>query len=190
MFAELMPVIQDRPLTITVAALADGKIKICVVPQSQDKDTKINRKVTAPAGDVAKIPDAAIRALTTPLAMTGTPQELDAGFAEILTKYADVHAKLQHGIEHATQEITDALKALDERKKSKGKPETKKDTSQGKDAAKIADPTDVPGRTNGVESQAEFSGTLPLAWCAPAPTVASANDQPSSTAKNVGGTQQ
>jgi hypothetical protein len=40
MFKELMPVITDRPLTITVAALADGKIRVCIVPQAQDKDER------------------------------------------------------------------------------------------------------------------------------------------------------
>ncbi|HEY6770274.1 MAG TPA: hypothetical protein VI386_36490, partial [Candidatus Sulfotelmatobacter sp.] len=77
MFKELMPVIADRPLTITVAALADGKIRVCVVPQSQDKDGMVNDKLGYQK-EVAKIPDASIKALTTALALTGTPEELDA----------------------------------------------------------------------------------------------------------------
>ena len=72
MFRELMPVIADRPLTITVAALADGKIRVCVVPQAQDKDGKINDKVGYQK-EVTKLPDASIKALNTPLALTGTP---------------------------------------------------------------------------------------------------------------------
>jgi PRTRC genetic system protein E len=123
MFRELMPVIADRPPTITVAALADGKIRVCVVPQAQDKDGKINDKLGYQK-EVAKIPDASIKALTTPLALTGTPEELDAELCEKLTSYAGSHAQLQHGIAQATQEITDALQAIEERNKTKSKSKT------------------------------------------------------------------
>ena len=45
MFKELHPLIQKRALTITVAALEDGKIRVNVVPQALDQDRKINEKV-------------------------------------------------------------------------------------------------------------------------------------------------
>jgi PRTRC genetic system protein E len=167
MFRELMPVIADRPLTITVAALADGKIRVCVVPQAQDKDGKINDKVGYQK-EVTKLPDASIKALTTPLALTGTPEELDAELCEKLTSYAGSHAQLQHGIAQATQEITDALKAIEERNKTKSKSKTaapakKEDTEQ-----------------KGEQSPAD---TLPLHWLAPsavpaAPAAVSADDGP------------
>src|SRR6267378_2338500 len=142
MFTELLPVIADRPLTITVAGLAGGKVRVCVIPQSQEKDGAINGKVTHPK-EVAKIPDASIKALTTPLVLTGTAEELDADLAKALTTYVSSHEQLQHGIAQATQEITDALRAIEERSKtqnikSKQKTDIKRagadNTSAGSDA--------------------------------------------------------
>jgi PRTRC genetic system protein E len=170
MFKELMPVISDRPLTITVAAIAGGKIKLCVVPQSQEKDGKVNSKVGYQAEkELAKIPDSAIRALTTPLALTGTPEELDAGLAEQLTTYAASHVQLQHGLAQATQEITNAVKAIEDRNKAKSKSKT--DTGK-------KDPVDAPSEKK-TAPEPDPNATLPLAWCTSAvpATAVSANDQ-------------
>ena len=177
MFTELMPVLQDRPLTITVVAVAGGKIKVCVVPQSQDKDDKVNSKVGYTAEkEVAKIPETAIKALTTPLALTGTPEELDAELPAKLTSYAEAHQQLQNGIAQATREIADAVKAIEERNKAKAKTKTesgKKDPAESPAAKK---PTPEP----------EQSATLPLAWCA-APAAVSSNDTQPATQKDGGG---
>lgn len=179
MFTELMPVLQDRPLTITVVAVAGGKIKVCVVPQSQDKDGKVNSKVGYQAEkEVKKIPETAIKALTTPLALTGTPEELDAGLAEQVTTYAKAHEQLQHGIAQATREITEAVKAIEDRNKAKSK-------AKAADTAK-KDPVDTVEKQP--EPRTEESATLPLAWCTP-PAAVSANDHGASTKQNDGGGQ-
>ena len=86
MFKELMPIIQDRPLTITVVHVRDGKIKLCVVPHSQEKDGEINKRVGY-RKEVPKISDQALKALTTPLAIEGTAEELDAELPQQLTSY-------------------------------------------------------------------------------------------------------
>lgn len=169
MFKELMPVIADRPLTITVAALADGKIRVCVVPQSQEKDGKVNDKLGYQK-EVAKIPDASIKALTTALALTGTPEELDAELCEKLTTYAGSHAQLQHGIAQAIQEITDALKTLEDRNQAKSK-------------SKTVLPSKKEDKEQKREQPPAPAGTLPLNWLAPsaAPadsTAVSAHDGP------------
>ncbi len=166
MFAELMPVIKNRPLTITIAFVADGKIRVCVVPQSQQKDGAINDKV-GHRDEVAKIPEAAIQALATPLSLTGTPEELDSGLAATLTTYAASHERLQDGISRATQQITDALKALDERgkaKKTKMPPPAKNDAKDDKPQSKAG--------------SSDPAATLPLNWIAPpaAPAAVSAGD--------------
>ena len=173
MFKELMPVIVDRPLTITVAALPDGNVRVCVVPHSQDKDGKINDKVGY-HNEVAKIPESSIRALTTPLALTGTPEELDAELPQKLTTYAGSHTQLQHGVAQATQEITDALKAIEERNKAKAKSKT---TPSAKKEEKELKRNEQPS-----------PGTLPLNWLAPsstpsAPVAVSANDDPAGDRK-------
>src|SRR5579864_6504436 len=76
--------------------------------------------------EVKKVPESAIKALTTPLALTGTPEELDAGLAEQLKTYAAAHEQLQHVIVQATQEIADAVKAIEERNKTKCKSKAEK----------------------------------------------------------------
>lgn len=175
MFKELLPVLQNRALTITVASIAGGKIRVCVVPKSLDTDSKVNEKVGYNK-EVAKIPEEAIKALTTPLAITDTAEELDATFAATLTKYATSHVELQHGIAQATREITDALKAIEERNKIKSKPKTasqdKKDVGESKEK-----------KTEQPEAQ---DTTLPLSWCAPATNAVSASDA-NSTSGIVGG---
>jgi hypothetical protein len=45
MFIELMPLIENRPLTITVAALSEGRIRVNVVPQVLAKDSNANEKI-------------------------------------------------------------------------------------------------------------------------------------------------
>src|SRR5579859_2375966 len=97
MFRELMPLIESRPLSITVAVLTGGLIRVNVVPQMLEKDSKVNDKVGYSYKDkIAKIPESAINALTTPLSLTGTPEEIDQSLAETLTQFVESHGRLQH----------------------------------------------------------------------------------------------
>lgn len=144
MFTELMPLIKNRPLTITVVAEGDKKLRVNVIPQPTDKDKQANNKVLhSHEKEVAKIPEGAIQGLTTPLCLTGTPEELDAGMANALQQYTGSHATLQQSLDTASTAITNAVKAIDDREKlkkekdkanqgaRKAKPEEKKDEDQG-----------------------------------------------------------
>src|SRR6267143_53301 len=83
MFTELMPMIEQRPLTITVAVLNGGRrIRVNVVPQTLEKDGKVNDKIHK--DKIAEVPDEVIKALTTPLSLTGTAEEIDAELAQAL----------------------------------------------------------------------------------------------------------
>jgi len=130
MFQELMPLIQNRPLTITVAAVGGAEIRVNVVPQPTDKDKKANDQIGYSHNkEVAAIPEEAIRGLTTPLCLTGTPQEIDAELVNTLTNFSNVHAGLQHNFDAAAAAIRDSVKAIDEReriKKEKDKANNKK----------------------------------------------------------------
>jgi PRTRC genetic system protein E len=170
MFQELMPVIKDRPLTITVASVAGGKVRVCVVPQSLEKDDKINEKAKH-RSDVEKVPDSSIKALTTPLALTGTPEELDQELAGKLLSYAASHEQLQHGLAQAKEEINAAVQAIEDRKKNKPAGKTApapKDSGKDEKSPKKPEPPEP--------------ATLPLSWVAPAasatPTAVSASDAP------------
>jgi PRTRC genetic system protein E len=79
MFQELHPLIQNRPLTITVASVGAGKVRVNVVPQALETDAKVNETISYSHKDrVAKVPESAIAGLTTPLSLTGTPEEIDS----------------------------------------------------------------------------------------------------------------
>ena len=115
MFIELMRLIESRPLTITVAALSEGRIRVNVVPQALAKDNKVNEKIGYSNKDkVAQIPDSAIHALTTPLSLTGTPEEIDAELAQQLKAFVDSHQALWQSVDEAKQQIAEAVKAIEE----------------------------------------------------------------------------
>jgi PRTRC genetic system protein E len=125
MFIELMPLIENRPLTITVAALSEGRIRVNVVPQAPAKDSKVNEKIVYANKDkIAQIPESAIHALTTPLSLSGTPEEIDAELAQQLKVFVDSHQALQHSVEEAKQQIAEAVKAIEERDKARSKSKT------------------------------------------------------------------
>jgi PRTRC genetic system protein E len=122
MFRELMPLIENRPLSITVAALSGGRIRVNVVPQVLEKDSKINDKVGYSNKDkIAKVPESAMHALTTPLSLTGTPEEIDQSLAEALTQFVESHGRLQHTLDEAREQIANAVRATEERDKTKSK---------------------------------------------------------------------
>jgi PRTRC genetic system protein E len=63
MFIELLPILRNRPVMLTFALVDDNAIRVNVIPKRlKDSDS----------GDDA---------LTTPLTVTGTPDELDREFA-------------------------------------------------------------------------------------------------------------
>ena len=58
MFAELMPLIKTRPLTITVAVEGDSRVRLNVVPKPIAKDKAANEKIGHTHNkEVAPIPD-------------------------------------------------------------------------------------------------------------------------------------
>jgi PRTRC genetic system protein E len=137
MFKELNPLIQQRPLTITVAAEGDGKLRVNVIPQPVEKDKQANKKIQGThEKEVAPIPDTAIQGLTTPLCLTGTPEEIDAGLSEALTKFTTSHATLQQSYDSAAEQIAAAVKAIDEREKLKKQKDKDKEKNKDKDKSK------------------------------------------------------
>jgi PRTRC genetic system protein E len=150
MFRELMPLIENRPLSITVAALSGGRIRVNVVPQLLEKDSKVNDKVGYSNKDkIAKVPESAINALTTPLSLTGTAEEIDQSLAESLTKFVESHGRLQHTLDEAREQIAEAVREAEEREKSKAKTKS----ANG-------------GPTDKKEEKKSGSGELLPLWCA------------------------
>src|SRR6185312_17079601 len=122
MFAELKQLLAIRSLTITVAALDNEQIRVNVVPHTRPDDKKINEQISySHKSEVASVPEEAVKALTTPISITGTAEEIDEKFPGILTTYVESHVGLQNSFDRASSEISAAVKAIDERNKAKTK---------------------------------------------------------------------
>jgi PRTRC genetic system protein E len=156
-FQELMPLLRKRSLTITIAALAEGQIRVNVIPHPRPEDAKTNEQIKYTHKDeVAAIPDSAIKALTTPISLTGTAEEIDARLSNVLLQFVESHTQLQATFERASTEISDAVKAIDERNKNKAK--TKAATSK---AEQKPDPKAK------ADEKPKQDDTLPLWWTNP-----------------------
>ena len=118
MFTELMPLLRKRRLLLTISLVEGDTIRATVVPQKAS-DTEDN-------------------ALTTPLAITGTAEELDRDLPQQLVEFTGAHLQLQTTLASAKAEMDAAAKAAREeaRKKtskpsSATSPTTHSDTSDG-----------------------------------------------------------
>lgn len=89
MFQDLMPLIQHRPLTLTIAAVDENQIRVSVIPGKTEKDKAANKEIGhVHSKEVAPIPESAIAALRTPLNLTGTPDEIDAQLTKTSADFA------------------------------------------------------------------------------------------------------
>ena len=105
MFAELMPLLRKRRLLLTVALVEGDTIRATVVPQksSETEDS----------------------AITTPLAITGTAEELDRELPGQLVDFVGAHLQLQSTLATAKAEMDAAAKAArEEARKKAAKPAT------------------------------------------------------------------
>src|ERR1041385_7172028 len=133
MFTELRKLLANRSLTITVALLDNSQIRVNVVPHVRPEDSKINEQIKySNKSEVASVPEEAIKALTTPISIMGTAEEIDAKFPAILCAYVESHLQLQETLDRASSEIAEAVKAIDERNKSKANAKTVKKEEKSK----------------------------------------------------------
>jgi PRTRC genetic system protein E len=103
MFVELMPLLRKRRLLLTVSLVEGDTIRATVVPQKAS-DTEDN-------------------ALSTPLAITGTAEELDRDLPQQLVEFTGAHIQLQSTLASAKAEMEAAAKAArEEARKKSNKP--------------------------------------------------------------------
>jgi len=99
MFSELMPLLSERTVLITVARESDTTIRVNVCP----KRTSASENA----------------ALSTPLSFVGTPEELDRDLAKELAAYVDTHRQLGSTLAQAKATMEAAAKAAQEEAKRK-----------------------------------------------------------------------
>ena len=106
MFTELLPVLKDRMVTLIIARLDETLLRVIVVPQR--KSDKEN--------------NAAENALSMPLTVTGTAEELDRELAHQMRSFSGSYERAACNIREIENAHAAAVKAADEEKKNaKGK---------------------------------------------------------------------
>jgi PRTRC genetic system protein E len=130
MFVELMPLLKDRTLLLTIARVGD-KVKVNVIP--------------------AKAKEGEDQALTTPLSYTASPEELDAELGKHLASYADSHLALGSTLVEAKAEMDAAAKVARQKAKGTQVPKTEPSIAKKQEAA-----TQTPSATETTPSL--FSG--------------------------------
>jgi PRTRC genetic system protein E len=125
MFKELVPILRNRAVLMTATALDDDQIRVNVVPK--------------------KMKDGDHDALTTPLSVTGTAEELDTQLAATLVGFVASHLQMKNALEKAKADMDAATKAAqaEARAKSKTTPNrtpTKVDTAPATTVVQTTEP--------------------------------------------------
>ena len=106
MFKELVPILRNRAVLMTATALDDDQIRVNVVPK--------------------KVKDGDHDALTTPLSVTGTAEELDAQLGPTLVGFVASHLQMKNALEKAKADMDAATKAAQAEARAKAKTPTSK----------------------------------------------------------------
>src|SRR3954468_24679433 len=101
MFKELAPFLRQRAVLLTVTHLEEEQIRVNIVPQ--------------------KLKDGDNAALTTPLTVTGTAEELDRDLPATVVNFVAAHLELKNTLDRAKAEMDAAAKAAQAEARSKSK---------------------------------------------------------------------
>jgi len=101
MFKELLPVLRDRAVLLTVTLVDADQIRVNIVPK--------------------KIKDGDNDALTTPLSVTGTAEDLDAELSKTVISFVGSHLQMKNTLERAKAEMDAASKAAQTEARAKAK---------------------------------------------------------------------
>lgn len=147
MFKELAPYLRQRAVLLTVTHLEEDQIRVNVIPQ--------------------KLKDGENAALTTPLTVTGTADELDRDLPATLVNFVSAHLELRNTLDRAKAEMDAAAKSAQAEVRSKAKTTAKKEspkpeTTTPADTPKQAQPVkEDPSRTASL-----FEATVTTTSCA------------------------
>ncbi len=127
MFQQLVPLLRQRSVLLTITALEEDQIRVNVLPK--------------------KLADGENAALTTPMSFTGTAAELDAQLPDAIVSFVASHLGLKNTLDRAKEEMAAAAKAAQDEAKNKSKTAKKAATvtaALGKDEHKAAEPPKAP----------------------------------------------
>ena len=101
MFIELMPLLDQRAVMITVSRVNQHSIRVNFIPSRKKEDEN--------------------PALATPLSFSGTPEELDRELGTSLASYVEENLRLQTTLVEAKSEMEAAAKAARDQARARAK---------------------------------------------------------------------
>ena len=134
MFQELMPLLAQRILLLTLSRVNDEQISVNIIPKPLKSDQQ---------------DDGA--ALTTPLSVTGTPKELDEHLPGQLVEFVETHLGLSSTLTDAKEQMEAAAKAA--REVAKKSTNSKSHGGSSKNATASAVQTALSARESSDDSQ-------------------------------------
>jgi PRTRC genetic system protein E len=101
MFQQLVPLLRQRSVLLTVTSLEEDQIRVNVMPK--------------------KLADGENAALTTPMSFTGTAAELDTQLPDAIVSFVASHLELKNTLDRAKEEMAAAAKAAQDEARNKSK---------------------------------------------------------------------
>jgi PRTRC genetic system protein E len=151
MFKELAPYLRQRAVLLTVTSIEEDQIRVNVIPQ--------------------KLKDGENAALTTPLTVTGTAEELDRDLPGTLVDFVSAHLQLRNTLDRAKAEMDAAAKTAQAEARSKTKAPVKKELPKPETGAQ-----EMPKPTQPVKAEPPKTASL-FDAPAPAPSAATADTE-------------
>jgi PRTRC genetic system protein E len=148
MFQQLVPLLRQRSVLLTVTLVEDDHVRVNVIPK--------------------KLAEGENNALTTPMSFTGTAEELDAELPVAISSFVASHLQLKNTLEKAKEEMASAVKAAQEEARNKAK-----NAKKGNDTAAKATATEKKdAEKKEEETKAPAPPSLPGLFDAPAAAAA------------------
>ena len=123
MFKELLPYLRHRAVMLTVTHLEDDQIRVNVIPK--------------------KLKDGENEALTTPVSITGTAEELDQDLPSTLVSFVSAHLQLNNSLEKAKAEMDAATKTAQAEARSKSMTTVKQGTDKAVTQTTAVKPAEI-----------------------------------------------
>jgi PRTRC genetic system protein E len=145
MFQQLVPLLRQRSVLLTVTLVEDDQVRVNVMPK--------------------KIAEGENTALTTPMSFTGTATELDEQLPAAISSFVASHLQLKNTLERAKEEMAAAAKAVQEEARNKAKNAKKGNDTPAK--ATATEKTDAEKKEE--ETKAPALPSLPGLFDVPCP---------------------
>ena len=111
MFKELAPLVRHRAVLLTISHVENDLIRVNVIPK--------------------KVADGDNDALTTPVSVTGTVEDLDRELPQTLLHFVSSHLELKNSLDRAKAELEEASKAARaEARKKSGSPAARREPAE------------------------------------------------------------